>query len=148
MDISGSYTFNAPPARVWALLMDPTAIASCIPGCESLEAEGPDRYRARLTVALAAITGTYDGTVVISDKVDHASYRLTVEGQGRPGFVKGNASIALRPDGNCTVVEVSGTVQTGGPIARVGQRLISSVSKMMQDRFFACLQGKVGDQAA
>jgi len=35
-------------------------------------------------------------------------------------------------------------VQTGGPIARLGQRLIGSVSKMMQDRFFACLQGKVG----
>ena len=143
MDISGSYTFDAPPARVWTLLMDPSAISSCIPGCESLEAEGPDRYHARLTVALAAITGTYDGTVVISDKVENTSYRLTVEGQGRPGFVKGNAAIALRPDGSGTVVDVSGTVQTGGPIARVGQRLIAGVSKMMQDRFFACLQGKL-----
>lgn len=28
-------------------------------------------------------------------------------------------------------------------IARVGQRLIGSVSKMMLDRLFACLQGKV-----
>jgi carbon monoxide dehydrogenase subunit G len=144
MDISGSYTFNAPPARVWALLMDPASISSCIPGCESLEPEGPDRYRARLTVALAAITATYDGTVLISDQVDNTSYRLTVEGQGKPGFVKGNAAIALRPDGDGTIVEVSGTVQTGGPIARLGQRLISGVSKMMQDRFFACLQGKVG----
>jgi len=143
MDISGSYTFNAPPGRVWDLLMDPTAIASCIPGCEKLEPEGEDRYRARLTIALAAITGTYDGTVVISDKVPQESYRLTVEGQGRPGFVKGNAAIALRPEGAGTVVEVRGEVQTGGPIARVGQRLISGVSKMMQDRFFACLQSKV-----
>jgi carbon monoxide dehydrogenase subunit G len=144
MDIRGSYTFGAPPERVWALLMDPAAIASCIPGCESLEPEGEDRYHVRLTVALAAITGTYDGTVIISDKVEHTSYRLTVEGQGRPGFVKGNAAIALRPDGAGTMVEVSGSVQTGGPIARVGQRLISGVSKMMQDRFFACLQGKLG----
>ena len=94
-------------------------------------------------MALAAITGTYDGTVIISDKVENTSYRLTVEGQGRPGFVKGNAAIALRPDGSGTVVDVSGTVQTGGPIARVGQRLIAGVSKMMQDRFFACLQGKL-----
>jgi len=143
MDINGSYTFGAPPSRVWALLMDPSAIASCIPGCESLQPAGEDRYHARLTVALAAITGTYDGTVIISDKVTETSYRLTVEGQGRPGFVKGNAAIALRPDANGTIVEVSGTVQTGGPIARVGQRLISGVSKMMQDRFFACLQGKL-----
>jgi len=41
------------------------------------------------------------------------------------------------------VVEVSGTVQSGGPIARLGQRLIGNVSKMMQDRFFACLQTKL-----
>ena len=59
-------------------------IASCIPGCE-LEPDGEDRYRARLTVALAAITGTYEGTVVLSDKVPPTSYRLTVEGQGTPG---------------------------------------------------------------
>jgi carbon monoxide dehydrogenase subunit G len=143
MDISGSYTFDAPPARVWALLMDPAVIAGCIPGCEKLEPDGDDRYRARLSVALAAITGTYDGTVVISDKAEPRSYKLTVEGQGKPGFVKGEATIALREDGAKTIVDVSGTVQTGGPIARLGQRLIGGVSKMMQDRFFACLQGKL-----
>ncbi len=143
MDISGSYTFNAPPDRVWGLLMDPAVIASCIPGCDRLDADGEDRYRATLTIALAAITGTYEGTVVITEKVPHSSYRLTVEGQGRPGFVKGNAAIALRAEGATTIVDVSGTVQTGGPIARLGQRLIGGVSKMMQDRFFVCLQSKV-----
>lgn len=123
--------------------MDPAVIASCIPGCQQLEPDGTDRYRARLSVALAAITGTYDGTVTIADKSPHTSYRLTVEGQGKPGFVKGNATITLRPDGATTIVDVGGTVQTGGPIARLGQRLIGNVSKMMQDRFFACLQGKI-----
>jgi carbon monoxide dehydrogenase subunit G len=143
MDITGTYTFNAPPARVWQLLMDPSVIAGCIPGCETLEPVGEDRYRARLSVALAAITGTYEGTVQITDKAEPTSYRLTVEGQGKPGFVKGNVLIALRPDGTGTIVDVNGTVQTGGTIARLGQRLIGGVSKMMQDRFFACLQGKL-----
>lgn len=143
MDISGTYTFNATPDRVWNLLMDPGVIASCIPGCDTFEPDGEDRYRATLTVALAAITGTYAGTVVLSDKVPHASYRLTAEGQGRPGFVKGSSAIALRPEGATTIVEVTGTVQTGGPVARVGQRLIGGVSKMMLDRFFSCLQSKL-----
>lgn len=123
--------------------MDPAVIASCLPGCDRFEPDGEDRYRVRLTVGLAAITGTYDGTVVMSDKVPQTSYRLTAEGQGRPGFIKGSAAIALRADGAATIVDVGGTVQTGGPIARVGQRLIGSVSKMMLDRFFACLQGKL-----
>jgi carbon monoxide dehydrogenase subunit G len=139
MDISGSYTFNALPDRVWELLMDPLVIASCIPGCDALVPDGEDRYKATLTVGLAAITGTYDGTVVIADKVPHHSYRLIVEGQGKPGFVKGTAAIELRAEGTTTIVDVSGTVQTGGPIARLGQRLIANVSKMMQDRFFACI---------
>jgi carbon monoxide dehydrogenase subunit G len=143
MDITGTYTFNAPPTRVWELLMDPDTIASCVPGCEQLEADGENRYRARLTVALAAITGSYDGTIALSDIVAPERYVLTVEGQGRPGFAKGSATISLRPDGAATIVEVKGTMQTGGAIARLGQRLIGSVSKMMQDRFFACLQGKL-----
>ena len=57
--------------------------------------------------------------------------------------MKGSAAIALRADGDDDVVDVTGTVQTGGPIARLGQRLIGGVSKMMLDRFFACLQSKV-----
>jgi uncharacterized protein len=143
MDISGSYTFNAPPDRVWNLLMDPAVLSSCIPGCERFEPDGEDRYVVTLTVGLAAITGTYTGTVVLVDKVSPTSYRLVVEGQGRPGFVKGNSAITLRAEGVTTTVDVSGAVQTGGPIARVGQRLIGSVAKMMLNRFFTCLQAKL-----
>jgi carbon monoxide dehydrogenase subunit G len=143
MDITGSYTFAAPSDRVWELLMNPDVIASCIPGCERFEPDGEDRYRVRLNVALAAVTGSYDGTVTLSDKVAGNSYRLTGEGQGRAGFVKGNSAISLRPDGDATIVDVTATVQTGGAIARVGQRLIGSVTKMMLDRFFGCLQGKL-----
>src|SRR5258705_1891941 len=140
MEISGSYTFNAPADRVWELLMDPAVISSCIPGCDRFEPDGFDRYNVTLTVGLAAITGTYTGTVVLTDMVPQTSYGLVVEGQGRPGFVKGSSSVALRAEGAATVVDVSATVQTGGPIARVGQRLIGSVAKMMLDRFFECLK--------
>jgi uncharacterized protein len=143
MEISGSYSFNAAPDRVWALLMDPAVLSSCIPGCERFEPDGDDRYRVTLTVGLAAITGTYQGTVVLTDKVPSTSYGLVVEGQGRPGFVKGTSAIVLRAEGATTAVDVSASVQTGGAIARIGQRLIGSVAKMMMDRFFACLQSKL-----
>jgi len=143
MDITGTYTFAAPPDRVWSLLMDPASIASCIPGCDRLEPDGVDRYKAAITIGMAAITGHYEGIVTISDKVEPSSYTLMVEGQGRPGFVKGTVTIALRADGANTIVDVNGTAQTGGTIARLGQRLISSAAKMMQDRFFACMQSKL-----
>jgi uncharacterized protein len=143
MEIRGTYTFHAPRERVWALLMDTTAIAGCIPGCDALEPLGGDRYRATLTVALAAVTGTYQGTVAMVDQQPPTSYKLLIEGQGRPGFVKGESTITLADQGETTAVHVQGHVQVGGAIARVGQRLVSSVGQMMMDRFFACLQGKV-----
>ena len=144
MDISGTYTFDAPPDRVWALLMDPAVISACIPGCDKFEPDGENSYRVRLKVALAAITGTYEGTVTLTDQVPPTSYRLVAEGQGRPGFVKGSVGRSrCAPTAPTTVVDVSGTVQTGGAIARLGQRLIGGVSKMMLDLFIACLQGKL-----
>jgi carbon monoxide dehydrogenase subunit G len=143
MDIFGSYTFNAPPDRVWDLLMDPNAISSCIPGFDKFEPDGEDRYNVTLTIAMAAITGSYQGTVTLTDKTPHQSYKLVMEGQGRPGFVKGTSVIALRPDGQATAVDVSGAVHTGGPIARLGQRLIGGIAKMTMDRFFTCLRAKL-----
>ena len=143
MDVSGSYTFKAPPDRVWDLLMTPDAIASCIPGCQSFEPDGDDRYRVRLKVALAAVTGSYDGVITLSDKIAPTFYRLTGEGHGHAGFLKGTSDITLRTEGETTIVDVKSAVHAGGAIARVGQRLLGSVSKMMLDRFFACLTAKV-----
>jgi carbon monoxide dehydrogenase subunit G len=142
MDLSASYTFAAPPAIVWNLLNDMEVVASCLPGCDRLQPIGDDTYRAELTLAVAAVSGRYSGTVTILDKRPPSSYRLVVEGTGNSGFVKGGATVELVEEQGSTIVNVTGEAQVGGLIARVGQRLLSSVSKMMMDRFFNCLQGK------
>src|SRR5438045_5874585 len=143
MDVNGSYTFAAPPDAVWKLLTDPDVIAGCLPGCDRLEPIGEDQYRAALTLAVASVSGSYTGTVSMLDKQPPHSYRLVVDGRGTPGFVNGEATIELVEEGGGTIVRVAGRGQVGGLIARVGQRLLGSVSKMMMDRFFACLQSKL-----
>ena len=144
MDISGSYTFNAPPDRVWDLLMDPDVISSCIPGCDALRAgrRGPLSRRAH-----RGARGDHRHLRRHRRPDRQGAADLVPADRRRPGaagFVKGNSAITLRADGDDTRSWTSrGTVQTGGAIARVGQRLIGGVSKMMLDRFFACLQGKL-----
>ena len=51
-----------------------------------------------------------------------------------------NVALSEADGGARTSVAVTGKAQVGGTIARVGQRLLGGVSKMMMDRFFACLQ--------
>jgi len=143
MHIQNSYTFDAPPKAVWDLLVDIDAVAACLPGCESMEPISENKYRAVLTLGIAAITGRYEGTVEMRDLDPPNSYRLIVEGRGKPGFVTGGGAISLRDTDGGTRVTVDGTVQVGGTVARVGQRLIGSVAKMMMDRFFACLQKRL-----
>lgn len=144
MQITASYTFDAPAEKVWAHLMDVDIVAACVPGCDRLEPLGDDRYRASLTLSVASISGSYEALLHIADQRPPHGYRLLVEGKGRPGFVNGATTITLVPHGQQTIVEVAGDVQVGGAIARLGQRLLGSVSKMMMDRFFGCLKTRVG----
>ena len=63
MHVQATYTFDAPAAAVWDLLVDTEAIAACLPGCESLEPIGDNKFKAVLTMGGAAVTGRYEGTV-------------------------------------------------------------------------------------
>jgi hypothetical protein len=147
IDITRSYTFDAPVERVWTLLMDTGALAECIPGCESLEPEGENRYVVKLSVKMAAIMGQYDGTVMLSELAPPRSYHMQVAGRGRPGFVTGDAAITLSGDGPSTEVTVNGRVQPGGAIARVGQRLIGSAATFMMDGFFKRMTALAASEA-
>ena len=139
MHLSATYVFNAPVDTVWALLMDTDRVAACLPGCKGMRPLGDDRYEAELSVAVAAISGDFKGTIALQDKNPPRSYRLLVEGSGRPGFVKGNAQITLVPDGERTTVQIEADADVGGMIARVGQRLLEGVARMTMDRFYNCL---------
>ena len=139
MNLEATYTFDAPVERTWALLMDTDSIAACLPGCRGIRPIGEDTYEVELNVAVAAISGSFKGTVSLTDKVPPQSYKLSVEGTGRQGFVKGHARVELEPDGDRTRVLVTAQADVGGMIARVGQRLLSGVARTTMDRFYACL---------
>ena len=144
MDVNSSYHFDAPVARVWEVLLDPDVIARCLPGCEKLTPLGDDQYEAIISVGVGAVRGSYTARITVADQVPMCSYRLVVEGTGAPGFVRGVANISLEDQGERTLVKVDGEAQVGGTVARVGQRLIGNVNRMMMDRFFTCLQETAG----
>ena len=144
MDLTASYVFPAPIERTWDLLMDTDSIGRCLPGCRGLRPAGTDRYEVELGIGIAAITGEFKGTIAIEEKNAPHSYKLLVEGAGRPGFVKGHARVTLTPDGDHTRVDIAASADVGGMIARVGQRLLEGVARTTMDKFYACLSKGVG----
>ena len=55
MKLAGQYILPAPPARVWELPKEPDRLAKLLPGCERLEPDGPDRFKAAVKFGIAAI---------------------------------------------------------------------------------------------
>ena len=137
MKLSGQYTLPAPPEKVWALLTDPARLAKLLPGCERLDPDGPDRFKAAVKFGLAAISGKYAGTLEFSEKKPHSSLRMKISGKGIPGFVDGSGRIELAPTNGQTEVKYDGDAAVGGMIASVGQRMIEGAAKKIVDQFFA-----------
>lgn len=136
MKISGSYFLPLPPEQAYQRLQDPDVLAKAMPGCESLEKIGEDEYRMKMKMALASLSGNFDGKVRIAEQSPPHSFKLTVEGSGKVGFMKGEGNLKFTAKDAGTEVSYEGDVQIGGTIAAVGQRLIDGTAKMMIKRFF------------
>ena len=143
MNIESAWTIAADRETVWTALQAPEFLAICIPGCKKLEATGEDTYDISLTAGVAGFTATYTGSVSVTDKKHLESYRMVVEGTGSGGFVKGEAVVSLAVKGDGTEVKVVGDAQVSGVVARVGQRLMGSASKMLMNQFFGCMKDRI-----
>ena len=137
MKLAGQYILPAPPAKVWALLTDPNRLAKLLPGCERLDPDGPDRFKAAVKFGIAAISGKYAGTIEFAEKNPPNSMRMKLSGKGIPGFVDGVGHIKLAEKGGQTELRYTGEAQVGGMIASVGQRMIEGAARKIVDQFFA-----------
>jgi len=136
MKLEGTYEVPAPRKKVWEAFQDPKLLKKAIPGCEKLEAVGPDEYKATMKVGVGGVKGTFEGKVKLADKQPPDSYKLSAEGSGGPGFIRSDTIITLTDSDGGTRVSYTADVQVGGLIASVGQRMLGGVSKMMADKFF------------
>lgn len=145
MDISGSYTLNAPREQVWDALFDPDTLKRAVPGCESLQKTGDNEYTARLTVEAAGIKGIYDATLKALDPHKPESLRLVVDGAGARGILHGDGTLHLdAQNAGATAVRYAGQAQLGGTIASIGMGVASHEATRLINDCFARLSRTIG----
>lgn len=140
LDIGGSETFSATRDQLWVALNDPDVLTRCIPGCKQMTEVAPDSYKVELQLRVAAVGGSFEGAIALSDKVEPTSCNITVSGEGTLGNGKGVAKfdIVELEDGNVRL-DYHGDGEVGGLVAGVGQRILKSVSKNLIGRFFKAM---------
>ncbi|MTH98606.1 carbon monoxide dehydrogenase [Roseibium sp. RKSG952] len=142
MQMSDTREIQAPPADVYAALLDPEVLKACVSGTQEISGNPADGYEATVVQKVGPVKATFKGTVTMSDMVE--GERLTIAGEGKggaAGFAKGSANVTLSPsEGGGTVLAYDVDAKVGGKLAQLGSRLIDGFAKKMADQFFSKLQ--------
>ncbi|MBV6411839.1 MAG: hypothetical protein GAKPKEKM_02733 [Rhodocyclaceae bacterium] len=149
MDMNGEQRIPVGQQAVWEALNDLEVLKACIPGCESIEKVSDTEHHVTLTAAVGPVKAKFKGKMHLGDLDPPHSYRIGFEGQGGvAGFAKGEAQVALKPDGADTLMNYTVHAQVGGKLAQVGSRLIDAAAKKLADEFFSAFNARVAPAAA
>jgi carbon monoxide dehydrogenase subunit G len=143
--LSNSFTVGLPIDTAWALLTDLERVAPSLPGAELTQVEG-DEYHGLMRVKVGPIVAQYSGRARFVT-VDEPSHRAVLRAEGRDTNGQGNAaatmSIALRPDGERTAVEVETDLSISGRVAQFGRGVLGDVSTALLKQFVERLERDV-----
>ncbi len=137
MEMQGSRDLAITQQQAWDALNDPEVLKQCIPGCDKVEASGPDAFAIGMALKIGPVSAKFTGKITLSDIKPPHSYTISFEGQGGPaGFGKGNAKVLLTPHGHGNTLSYEVKASVGGKVAQMGQRLIDGVAKSLAEDFF------------
>ncbi|MEP3347720.1 MAG: carbon monoxide dehydrogenase subunit G [Litoreibacter sp.] len=145
MKLDDNREINADVATVWAALLDPQVLKSCVPGCQEMAGSADEGFEATVVQKVGPVKATFKGTVQMSEMVEPSSMTISGEGKGgAAGFAKGGANVRLEPQGDKTVLHYEVEAKVGGKLAQLGSRIIDGFAKKMADQFFNNFQDAVG----
>lgn len=139
MRMTGEQTIAAGRSEVWNALNDPMVLAQCIPGCQSLDRDGENRFVAVAEVKIGPIGARFKGHVELSDLDPPSGYTITGSGNaGIAGTAKGGAKVRLSDaPGGGTLVTYDVDAEVGGRMAQLGGPIIDATAKNLAGKFFA-----------
>lgn len=150
MQMTGEQVIAAPRDKVWAALNDPDVLRQAIPGCQSLERDGDNRFVAMAEIKIGPIGARFKGNVQLSEIDAPNGYTITGSGNGGiAGNAKGGAKVRLSDaPGSGTLVSYTVDAEVGGRMAQLGGPIIDATARNLAGKFFAKFGEVVSGTAA
>ena len=135
-------TFTVPEARdrVWTFFeTEVERVTRCIPGVESFEDLGQDKYRVRITQKVGSIGATFDLKAQLDRKDPMETFEFSAVGRsvkGAAGDMRSKNRLALAESGDGgTTLTVTSDVALGGMLGSLGYRVVTSKAREVTDQF-------------
>jgi carbon monoxide dehydrogenase subunit G len=147
MQIQETFTVAAPPAAVWEFFEDIARVARCVPGVQSVDVLGPDRYKVLATQKVGFISATFEMTTQVDEKERLRSLALSSVGKSVKGAIgnlrsKDRVEFEATPEGG-TRVTLTSEIAVGGMLGALGHKAIASKSKEITEKFARALAAEL-----
>jgi carbon monoxide dehydrogenase subunit G len=150
--IEERFTVKASPEAVWAFLIDPRRVVTCLPGAELTEVVDEKTFDGAVKVKVGPVTVGYKGRVRLVE-LDRAGWRVRMDGEGRESGGAGSARMSMEsrltpgPDGVTEVVVVS-DLDVVGRLVQLGRGMIEQVSHQVFLQFAESVRATLEAEAA
>jgi len=147
MEITKTFSVKAPPAAVWAFLIDPQRVARCLPGAALGEQLDDRTYAGTMTVKVGPVSSSYKGKVTF-ERVDASTRTAEIRASGQDVRGKGGADLHLTSSvrdmggGQSEITAVS-QVNITGLLAQMGRGMVEDVSEQIFQMFSARMRSEL-----
>lgn len=146
MLLEGKFTLRAPIQKVWDLMLDPSALLSCLPGAEKIERIDEKTFDCVVKQKVGPISVRFKFKSTITNLVPPKHMELEGEGDdiGKAGHFAQKSVVDLRETSEGEVeVSYKTTISIVGRLAMFGDRIMRAKAKKVQEQFTKSLQEKL-----
>ena len=151
MKLDGTIDIAAPAADVWAVLIDPTDLAACVPGVDEVRQLDPTTFEG----VVRASVGPIDGRFSFRSVTTRAAFPddLVVDVEGTDSMTKSRvithveAAVVERAPGLSTLT-YRATVTTKGRLAIIGDMVLRATAGVMIGQVTRCLRDRLERSSA
>lgn len=146
MEIAKTLDLKKPIEQTWDVLMDPQAVAACVPGVERVEVIDADHFRVTVAVKVSYIRARFTINLAVTER--RAPRYLKSEGTGDEDSLASNirqtTELELEPlgDGH-TRLHMRANVDVFGRLGTFGHGVIRSKADQMWDLFAGNLKARI-----
>ncbi|MBX6394646.1 MAG: carbon monoxide dehydrogenase subunit G [Alicyclobacillaceae bacterium] len=136
----GEFTIEQAREKVWAFVIDPHKMGTCIPDLIELNVESETRFRTLVKVGVGPIRGKFDLTCELTVTEPGSAASLAIRGGGMGSGVDMKAEMSLSDVPGGTLLKWRCEAVVSGPIASLGGRLIDGEARKITEKVFANLK--------
>ena len=152
MLIEGKFSIKVPIQKAWDYLLKPETLASCIPGCEKMEAIDERTYDAIVGARVGSISVRFKFITTLTEIERPHHFKAIGKGEemGKAGTFRQETVVDLKEVSE-EEVEVSyrSDVMIVGRLATFGDRVMRAKAKEVEEEFTQALNKRLsGENAA